>query len=203
VVSSLPLRVPVPRDKMMTMVESSSPSSLKGMLLIATPPLLDPNFDRTVVLVLEHSEDGALGLVLNRPTDEPVEDLLPRWSERVTGDPVVFRGGPVELDAVIGLARVSDPEEPDAEGIGTVDLSVDPDELVAAVSSLRLYRGYSGWGPEQLESELAERAWVVVDAQPGDPFTREPAQLWRDVLRRQGGALARIGDEYPDDVSLN
>jgi putative transcriptional regulator len=179
------------------------PSSLRGMLLVATPPLVDPNFDRTVVLLLEHNDDGALGLVLNRPTEETVDDLLPRWSDRVTGDPVVYRGGPVELDAVIGLARVTDPAQPDAEGIGTIDLAADPDELMSQVSSLRLFRGYSGWGPAQLEGELAERAWVVVDALPGDPFTRDPALLWRDVLRRQGGALARIGEQYPDDVSLN
>jgi putative transcriptional regulator len=191
------------RDMMERMSEPSEPTSLRGMLLVATPPLVDPTFDRTVVLLLEHNDDGALGLVLNRPTEESVEDLLPRWSERVTGEAVVFRGGPVELDAVIGLARVKDPAEPDAEGIGTIDLSVDPDDLMSGVSSLRLFRGYSGWGPAQLEGELAERAWVVVDALPGDPFTRTPAHLWREVLRRQGGALARIGEQYPDDVSLN
>jgi putative transcriptional regulator len=188
---------------------------LKGKLLLATPPLADPNFDRTVVLMLEHGDEGALGLVLNRPTAEDIDELLPAWRPLVTGDPVLFDGGPVEHAAVIGLAWVRpDPydlddrsdefdEEVVEEGLGTVDLSGDPFGLTDRVEQLRLFRGYAGWGPGQLEDELEANAWIVLDADRGDPFTGAPQSLWRDVLRRQGGPLARMGDRIPDDVSVN
>ncbi len=186
-------------------------SPLKGKLLLATPPLVDPNFDRTVVLMLEHNDDGALGLVLNRPTDEDVDDLLPSWRPLVTGDPVLFDGGPVEPAAVIGLAWVrGEPlealeldEDEAVEGLGTVDLSEDPDAVTERVEQLRLFRGYAGWAPGQLEDELAANAWIVVDADRSDAFTRSPQSLWRDVLRRQGGPLARLGERIPDDVTVN
>jgi putative transcriptional regulator len=193
---------------------------LKGKLLLATPPLVDPNFDRTVVLMLEHGDEGALGLVLNRPTDEDVDELLPNWRPLITGAPVLFDGGPVEQAAVIGLAWVRaepldvavdgvdgsdwvDGDEDGDEGLGTVDLSEDPDAVVDRLEQLRLFRGYAGWGPGQLEDELAANAWIVVDADRSDAFTVAPQSLWRDVLRRQGGSLARMGDRIPDDVSEN
>jgi putative transcriptional regulator len=180
---------------------------MKGKLLLATPPLVDPNFDRTVVLMLEHGDEGALGLVLNRPTDEEVDELLPAWRPYVTGQPVFFDGGPVEPAAVIGLAWVRD-EPIDGyatleEGLGTLDLSEDPDSITDRVQELRLFRGYAGWGPGQLEDELEANAWIVVDADRSDAFTQAPTTLWRDVLRRQGGPLARMGDRIPDDVSVN
>jgi putative transcriptional regulator len=184
---------------------------LKGKLIVATPPLVDPNFDRTVVLVLEHGDDGALGLVLNRPTDEEVEEMLPGWQPFISGQPVLFDGGPVDDEAIIGLAWVRDVSEdgapgddgPGEEGLGTLDLSADPDSVAGRVEELRLFRGYAGWGPGQLEGELEANAWIVVDADRSDAFTAAPDSLWRDVLRRQGGALARMGDRIPDDVSMN
>ena len=179
---------------------------LKGKLLLATPPLVDPNFDRTVVLVLEHGDDGSLGLVLNRPTDEEVDEMLPTWRPLISGQAVLFDGGPVEEEAIIGLAWVRDlPEVGFAdldEGLGTLDLSEDPDAFDGRVEDLRLFRGYAGWAPGQLEDELAANAWIVVDADRSDPFTPAPDTLWRDVLRRQGGSLARMGERIPDDVSL-
>jgi putative transcriptional regulator len=195
-------------------------SPLKGKLLLATPPLVDPNFDRTVVLMLEHGDEGALGLVLNRPTDEDVDELLPNWRPLITGAPVLFDGGPVEQAAVIGLAWVRaepldaaidgadvsdwvDGDDNAEEGLGTVDLSEDPDAVIDRLEQLRLFRGYAGWGPGQLEDELAANAWIVVDADRSDAFTGAPQSLWRDVLRRQGGSLARMGDRIPDDVSEN
>jgi putative transcriptional regulator len=180
---------------------------MRGKLLLATPPLVDPNFDRTVVLLLEHGEDGALGLVLNRPTDEDVDELLPAWRPLVTGLPVFFDGGPVEQAAVIGLAWVRDEpaldDGPLEEGLGTLDLSADPDQLDGRVQELRLFRGYAGWAPGQLEDELEANAWIVVDADRSDAFTGAPTTLWRDVLRRQGGPLARMAERIPDDVSVN
>jgi len=180
---------------------------LKGKLLLAAPPLVDPNFDRTVVLVLEHGDDGSLGLVLNRPSEDDVDDLLPPWRPFVSGQPVLFDGGPVEEQAIIGLAWVRDlPAGGFAdldEGLGTLDLSEDPESFGDRLEDLRLFRGYAGWAPGQLEDELVANAWIVVDAHRADPFTPAPDRLWRDVLRRQGGALARMGDRIPDDVTVN
>lgn len=179
--------------------------ALKGKLLVASPPLVDDNFDRTVVLLLEHSGDGALGVVLNRPGDTELPEPLESWSRWLTAPQVVFGGGPVEPDAVIGLARSpSGPTEhwvPVLGPIGTVDLSADPDD-VPPLDALRIFRGYAGWGAEQLEGELASGAWIVADAEPGDAFTDEPLLLWRSVLRRQGGRIAWLAN-FPDDVSAN
>jgi putative transcriptional regulator len=180
---------------------------VKGKLLLAAPPLVDPNFDRTVVLVLEHGEAGSLGLILNRPTEEEVGDMLPSWRHFVSGQPVLFDGGPVEEEAIIGLAWVREvPEEGFAsldEGLGTLDLSEDPEHLASRLDDLRLFRGYAGWSPGQLEDELDANAWIVVDADRSDPFTPAPDTLWRDVLRRQGGSLAQMAERIPDDVSVN
>jgi putative transcriptional regulator len=181
--------------------------SLRGQLLVASPALADPSFDRSVVLVLEHTTEGALGVVLNRVTDEEVGHTLPTWRNAVSGVPLVFSGGPVEHDALIGLVWVS--EGPDSEwlsvdgGLGTVDLAADPDDVSGRLERLRIFRGYSGWGPLQLEGELEENAWIVVDAARDDAFSERPNDLWRDVLRRQGGRVGWIGEFYPDDVSVN
>jgi putative transcriptional regulator len=179
---------------------------LTGRLLIATPPLVDPNFDRTVVLVLEHGEEGALGVVLNRPTETSVEDTLPAWSGVAAAPAVIFAGGPVELDAVIGVAA-GGPESTDAyapvvDGIGTIDLRSEPGDATPNPSRLRLFAGYAGWGAGQLEEELAGGAWIVADATGGDAFTDSPDDLWRTVLRRQGGRTAWLS-LFPDDLQAN
>ena len=173
-------------------------SVLKGKLLLATPPLVDPNFDRTVVLVLEHGDDGSLGLVLNRPTDEEVDEMLPTWRPLITGQAVLFDGGPVEEEAIIGLAWVRDlPEVGFAdldEGLGTLDLSEDPDAFDGRVEDLRLFRGYAGWAPGQLEDELAANAWIVVDARPRRPLharARHPLARRPPPARRLTGSHGR------------
>lgn len=182
-------------------------SGLQGRLLVATPVIGDPNFDRTVVLVLEHGDQGALGLVLNRPTDVAVLDPLPEWEDLAASPPVVFVGGPVEQGAAIGLARVSSPGE--ASGwsqilgpIGTLDLSRRPDEMSPAIEQVRIFAGYAGWSPGQVEAELEAEAWLVLDALPDDVLAADPADLWSAVLRRQGGELAMLSG-YPPDPSLN
>jgi putative transcriptional regulator len=184
--------------------------SVREKLLVATPELLDPNFARTVVLVLEHTGEGALGVVLNRPTETPVDDSLVRWADRAAAPGVVFVGGPVQPDAAIGLARRA-PGAPELEsigfaplfaGLGTVDLERAPDEIDDAIEAVRVYAGYSGWGPGQLDGELAAEGWYVCDAVPGDVWTARPGELWRDVLRRQPGPL-RLVAGFPDDPSLN
>jgi putative transcriptional regulator len=184
------------------------PGLAQGKLLVATPRLADPNFFRTVVFLLAHGEQGALGLVLNRPTDTPVASPLPQWEELASGPGVVFVGGPV-AGGTICLARVrSEVGVPDSaylplQGtLGTVDLEADPVFVAPWVEDLRVFAGYAGWGPGQLEGEVEEGAWWVVDPLPADLFSDEPESLWRRVLRRQGGDLA-IASYFPPDPSLN
>lgn len=179
----------------------------RGRLLVATPNLGDPNFDHTVVLLLEHSDGGALGVVLNRPSETHVVGPLPEWDAHAAHPSVVFSGGPVAPSAAIGLARTGLAEE--AEGwapllglLGTVDLGRHPADLAVMVESLRVFAGYAGWGQGQLEGEIEAGAWFVVDAEPEDAFSPDPERLWRTVLKRQRGRLA-IFANLPSDPSLN
>lgn len=186
-----------------------SGDSLRGRLLVATPLLEDPNFSRAVVLVLEHTAaDGALGIVLNRPSETKVAEHFAEWVARVVRPPVLFVGGPVAPGAVIALAEGG----PDAEempgwtrvlgALGSLDLARDPDDVQPHVAALRIFVGYAGWAARQLEDELAQQAWFVVDAEPGDVFTDGPDDLWRSVLRRQRGGLA-VFAAFPDDPTSN
>ncbi|MET8327231.1 YqgE/AlgH family protein [Streptomyces sp. NPDC005181] len=182
-------------------------SSLTGRLLVATPALADPNFDRAVVLLLDHDEEGSLGVVLNRPTPVGVGDILVSWADLTAEPDVVFQGGPVSLDSALGVAVIPGDEGPLGwrrvyGAIGLVDLEAPPELLAAALGSLRIFAGYAGWGPGQLETELIEGAWYVVESEPGDVSSPRPEQLWRAVLRRQRSELAMIAT-YPDDPSLN
>lgn len=178
-----------------------------GRLLVATPVIGDPNFERTVVLVLDHDDDGALGIVLNRPSDLESAEVLPGWSD-LTSDPgVVFSGGPVEQEGLIGLGRRSDPShsapfQVTVGSIGVVDLSIEPIDAIGAVEGIRLFAGYAGWGAGQLELELVEQGWWLVDADPADPLTAEPGDLWTRVLRRQPDPLRRWSF-HPGDPALN
>ncbi|MDQ6927717.1 MAG: YqgE/AlgH family protein [Actinomycetota bacterium] len=189
--------------------------SLIGRLVVATPVMQDPNFDHTVVLVLEHGTEGALGVVLNRPTDADVFSALPRWESLAAEPTVIFVGGPVAPTAAICLARSGEPAnfstvgqeldggwKPLFGGLGTVDLERDPDDLSAPVEKVRVFAGYTGWGPGQLDDEIDEGAWFVLDALPGDALSAEPATLWEAVLRRQGGPIALVAN-FPSDPSLN
>ena len=178
---------------------------LRGRLLVATPPLVDPNFDRTVVLVLEHGEEGAIGVVLNRPSDVELADTLPIWKPHAAAPTVVFVGGPVQPDALIALARGGQSSRgwvSILEELGTIDLGELPSHGVPAPDIVRVFVGYAGWSPGQLESELDAGAWFVVDADPADPFVPEPDRLWRDVLQRQRGRV-RIFALCPEDPSVN
>jgi putative transcriptional regulator len=188
----------------------TEPVSLTGRLLVATPALTDPNFDRAVVLLLDHDVEGSLGVVLNRPTPVEVGAVLESWAD-LAGEPaVVFQGGPVGLDSALALAVV--PGEQGEEevlgwrrvhgAIGLVDLEAPPELLAAELGGLRVFAGYAGWAPGQLEDELLEGAWYVVESEPGDVSAPDPERLWRAVLRRQRGELALVAT-YPDDPSLN
>jgi putative transcriptional regulator len=186
--------------------ESSSAPPLRGKLLVATPPLVDPNFDRTVILVLEHGSDGALGIVLNRPTDATLDEVLPDWREHASAPAVIFVGGPVTPEAVIALARrnstVVDGWVDVLDDLGTVDVGREPDEVGPHLAALRVFAGYAGWAPGQLDAELGQGAWFVVDMHPEDAFSASPDRLWRDVLRRQRGRVAMFA-HCPPDASTN
>ncbi|MFK3980960.1 YqgE/AlgH family protein [Micromonospora sp. NPDC050397] len=183
-------------------------ASMTGQLLVATPSLKDPNFDRTVVLLVAHEPGGALGVVLNRATEVPVADVLGAWGS-LAGEPaVLFEGGPVQPESAICLARMRTPVRrvkgfhQVSGAVGTVDLSVDPDRLGEAISGIRVFAGYSGWSPGQLETEIESGSWFVLDALPGDAFVDRPDDLWPMVLRRQGGMMAAVA-HFPPDVALN
>lgn len=175
-----------------------------GRLLVATPLIGDPTFERTVVLLLAHGDGGAFGLVLNRPSETSVDEVIEGWSDSITSPALVFVGGPVNPDEVIGLARRGGPDDDFASlvgELGTVDLHrpPPPDHTWPA---LRLYAGAAGWSPGQLEDEIAEGAWWAVDAAPDDVHTGDPATLWERVLRRQGGPVAWYAN-CPRDPSAN
>jgi len=181
----------------------------KGRLLLATPPLTDPNFDRTVVYVLEHHEDGAIGLILNRPTDEALTEPLDRWIDLQSAPSSIFAGGPVDTNAMIAMAvtkdLMSDATElltPISGLIASTDLSADPAIVAAHVDTVRIFRGYAGWGAGQLDLEIDDGAWLLLDAEIGDVFSDRPDDLWHDVLRRQPGRLSWLA-LAPDDLSLN
>lgn len=178
-----------------------------GRLLVAEPMLGDPNFDRAVVLVLDHTAEGAIGIVLNRPTDLPVADALPAWRQLATDPAVIHVGGPVEEQSGWCLARAVDPDGlvgfvPVLDDLGLIDLSVEPGSIAAVVSHLRLYAGYSGWGPGQLDRELAAEVWFVVGAEVEDPFLEDSGSLWRRILARQNGSLSRLAT-FPRDPGMN
>jgi putative transcriptional regulator len=181
--------------------------SVRGRLLVATPELQDPNFARTVVLMLEHTADGALGLVLNRPTDTTLVGTLPSWADLGAAPAVVFVGGPVQPEAAIGLARRTGAGDPDGfaplfDRVGTVDLERDPGDVVPSIDAVRIYVGYAGWGPGQLDGELAANGWYVVDLVHDDVWSSRPGALWRSVLARQRGPL-RLVAGFPDDPAMN
>jgi putative transcriptional regulator len=181
--------------------------SLRGKLLLAAPALKDPNFDRTVVFIAEHSDEGAMGLVLNRPSDAPVAEAIPDL-DWVAGseDASVFVGGPVAPNGVIVLAEWEDPSQAVVlvdDDLGFVPGDVeDTGALAAAVRRARVYAGHAGWGPGQLEDELAEDAWIVEPPRREEVFTDDPEDLWASVLRRKGHRYALLAT-MPPDPSLN
>lgn len=178
--------------------------SLRGQLLVASADLLDPNFRRSVVLITEHGDDGALGLVLNRPAETTVEEALPPLAELVeSGDPV-YVGGPVEQGSVIVLAEFEDPDEAAAtifDDIGFVAGDADLPLLAASIRRARVFAGYAGWGAGQLDAECEAEGWIVERATREDVFGGSD-ELWSDVLRRKGGPYALLAT-MPPDPSLN
>jgi putative transcriptional regulator len=178
--------------------------SLKGQLLVAGPSLLDPNFRRTVVLVGEHTDEGALGVVLNRASEATVEDAVPELSSLIDDEELVHVGGPVQPSAIVVVADFADPEQAGAlilDSVGFLPAEVDPDTL-GELRRARVFAGYAGWGPGQLDEELDEGSWIVAPALAEDVFTVDPEELWSDVLRRKGGPFEVLA-LMPPDPSAN
>jgi putative transcriptional regulator len=184
--------------------------SWAGRLLVATPGLTDPNFERSVVLLVSHDSTGALGVVLNRATEVTVSDVLPDGWQILAAEPaVVFEGGPVQPEAALCLGRTKPGQKTVPDGfhrvdgmVGTVDLSGDPTRLLGCVNEVRVFAGYAGWSAGQLETEVKAGGWFLFDALPGDAFMTRPDDLWQMVLRRQGGIIAAVA-VFPSDPILN
>lgn len=180
--------------------------SYAGRLLVATPLIADPTFERTVVLLVAHGAQGSFGLVLNRPTDTAIDEVAPAWSSAAAAPGVVFIGGPVGQDSLIGLGRSAlVGAHTDTRIVGDcalVDLDAPPGAGAADWDEVRLFAGSAGWGPRQLDDEIAEGAWWVVDALPGDVVDSDPVHQWAAVLRRQRGEVAWFAN-HPDDPSAN
>lgn len=179
-------------------------ASHAGRLLVAGPALVDGNFRRTVVLLVDDDDEGAVGVVLNRATTAPLDGPLEPYARAATAPACLFAGGPVEPTAVIALGRTVPESTGDADfplaGVRLVGL--DDADALAGIRQLRIFAGYAGWSNGQLDDELAQGAWFVVDAEPDDVFTTQPAALWATVLRRQQGRL-RLLSTFPDNPSHN
>jgi putative transcriptional regulator len=181
-------------------------NSLRGKLILAGPMLKDPNFDRTVVLITEHTEEGAMGLVLNRPSEATVGDAVPDLTWVTDPEDTVYVGGPVAPNGVIVLAEWTDPGQAVVlveDDLGFVPGDADdPDALTTAIRRARVYAGHAGWGPGQLEDELAEEAWIVEAPRREELFSDDAEGLWPAVLRRMGREFALLST-MPPDPSLN
>jgi putative transcriptional regulator len=179
-----------------------------GALLVAMPALTDPTFAGTVVYVLDHSDGGTLGVVLGRPSQVEIRDVLPGWCDLAVEPGVFHVGGPCETDTALCLAVCRTPGEDCglrqvADDVHLVDLDADPDELVGRVRGLRVFAGYAGWSPGQLAVEVAEGAWACVPGRPDDVLSELAGpELWRRVMGRQTGRLAVLSTA-PADPTVN
>lgn len=179
--------------------------SLSGQLLVAAPSLLDPNFRRTVVLVGAHSDEGAMGVVLNRPSEVTVGEAVPQLEQAVGELETVYVGGPVQPSSIVFLAEFLDPSPAGLLVLGRIGFpapEADIDELSDAIARRRVFAGYAGWGEGQLDEELGQGDWIAQPARPEDVFTQDPDELWSKVLARKGGAYALMA-RMPLDPSVN
>lgn len=178
-----------------------------GRLLVAAPELKDPSFAGAVVLLLDHDDDGSLGVIVNRPTAVVVSSVLPAWTASISPPEVLFEGGPVSRDSALAVARVLGDDDPVGfrrivGDLGIIDLDTPVDVMADAIGDLRIFAGYAGWGAGQLAGELDEGSWYVVDALPRDVFGPDVSRLRQGVLRRQPGELAWLSTR-PENPSQN
>src|ERR1700686_146987 len=179
--------------------------TLTGQLLLASPALSDPNFSRTVVLVGAHSEEGAMGVVLNRPSQVTVAAAAPQLEPAVDLEQPLFIGGPVAQSSIVFLAEFLDPAPAGLLVLGRIGFpapDTDMHELTRATARSRVFAGYAGWGEGQLDAELEQGDWILDAAQPQDVFSEDPAELWGQILTRKGGSYALLA-RMPTDVSVN
>jgi putative transcriptional regulator len=179
--------------------------SLVGQLLLASPTLRDPNFERSVVLIGVHSDQGAMGVVLNRPSEVTVGEAAPQLEQTVDESERVFVGGPVQPGSIVFLAEFLDPEPAGVLVLGRIGFpapDAELDELSRVTGRVRVFAGFAGWGEGQLESEIAGGDWIAHAALPEDVFSELPEQLWSDVLTRMGGSYALLA-RMPTDPSVN
>ena len=178
--------------------------SLRGQLLISSGGLHDPNFRHTVVLIGEHNADGALGIVLNRALNITVEQAIPPLNDLVPPEELLFQGGPVQTDGAVLLAELEDPGLVDILAFGSVGFLVGEisTDIRPSILRARVFLGYSGWGPGQLEAEMVANTWITEPAQEEDVFTDTPDLLWSRVLQRKGPEYRRIS-RMPYDPSMN
>ena len=190
------------------MTDADDSSFLAGRLLVAAPQIEETTFRRSVVLLLHHDEDGAQGVILNRPIDADIDKVLPGWKSVATRPQTMFQGGPVELNSAIGIVTVpGDTPEPLGVkhlfgGLGLVDLDAPPNLIAREVAGMRIFAGYAGWSGGQLEIEIRHGDWYVVTSESRDAFSAAPEQLWSDVLARQADNLKLVAS-FPDDPALN
>jgi putative transcriptional regulator len=178
---------------------------MAGQLLLAAPSLQDPNFARSVVLIGVHTEEGAVGVVLNRPSAATVGYAVPQLGDAVGECEQVFVGGPVQPSSVVFLAEFLDPAAAGVLVLGRIGFpapDADIEELATVTSRRRVFAGHAGWGPGQLDAELESGDWIVEHAEPRDVFTDVPAELWSEVLTRKGGSYALVA-RMPEDPSVN
>ena len=179
--------------------------SLSGQLLLASPTLMDPNFRRTVVLIGVHSEEGAMGVVLNRPSAVTVGEAVPQLEQVLEEREPVYVGGPVQPSAIVFLAEFLDPTPAGLLVLGRIGFPAPDagiDELTEATARRRVFAGYAGWGEGQLDAEVDQGDWIAHSAVPDDVFTEVPEELWSRVLTRMGGSYALIA-RMPPDPSVN
>ena len=179
--------------------------TLRGQLLIAGPGLHDPNFHRTVILVGEHGgDDGALGVVLNRPAPLSVAEVVPPLAGLAGEGAPIFIGGPVQPQGIVLLAEFQDPADADLLVFDSIGFLIGevPSESAEGIRRARVFAGYAGWAPGQLEREVEEAAWIIEAALPDDIFGGRPERLWSSVLDRKGGDF-RLLATMPPDPSLN
>jgi putative transcriptional regulator len=179
--------------------------SLSGQLLLASPALMDPNFRRAVVLIGVHSEEGAMGVVLNRPSEVTVGEAVPALEQVLEEREPVYVGGPVQPSSIVFLAEFLDPSPAGLLVLGRIGFpapDADIDELTEATARRRVFAGYAGWSEGQLDAEVNQGDWIAHSAVPDDVFTEAPEELWSNVLTRKGGSYALVA-RMPPDPSVN
>lgn len=181
-----------------------------GTLLLANTDLLEPTFRRTVIYIVEHNDGGTLGVVLNRPSETAVYNVLPQWADLTAKPKVMFIGGPVKRDSALCLSVLRVGADPQgvpglrhvAGRLVMVDLDADPQVIAPLVEGVRIYAGYAGWTTGQLDGEIERDDWIVSSALPSDVLIEPRADLWGRVLRRQPLPVSLLAT-HPIDVSRN